>query len=43
MIIVQTKVDLIDQAEMTEEEVNEMAESLGLEVFQVCAKENQNV
>lgn len=43
MIIVQTKIDLIDEAVMTEEESNEVAEKEELKLFKTCAKENEMI
>ena len=43
MVIVQTKIDLIDEAEIQEEEVDQMAKELKLPLFKVCAKDGVNV
>lgn len=43
MIIVQTKIDLIDEAVMTEDESAELAKTEGLQLFKTCAKENEMV
>ncbi|GMH38179.1 hypothetical protein BSKO_06063 [Bryopsis sp. KO-2023] len=43
MAIVQNKVDLIDQAAMSNEEAEDMARKLGLRVYRSCVKESLNV
>ncbi|GIL49987.1 hypothetical protein Vafri_6111 [Volvox africanus] len=43
MCLVQNKVDLIDQAVVTPEEVEAMARQLGLKLYRTCVKENINV
>eukprot|EP00771_Trimastix_marina_P000396 gnl/Trimastix_PCT/1414.p1 GENE.gnl/Trimastix_PCT/1414~~gnl/Trimastix_PCT/1414.p1 ORF type:complete len:239 (-),score=23.68 gnl/Trimastix_PCT/1414:46-762(-) len=41
--LIQTKIDLIDQARMTSEETEEMATRLGVRFYRTCSKENMNV
>ena len=43
MVMVQNKVDLIDQAVVTPEEAEAMAKQLGLKFYRACVKENLNV
>ena len=43
MILVQTKIDLVNQAVITEDEVNLLANELRLPIFRVCAKENVRI
>jgi Ras-related protein Rab-23 len=43
MLLVQNKVDLIDQAVMTPAEVEAVAQRLGLTLYRMCVKENLNV
>lgn len=43
MCLVQNKVDLIDQAVVTPEEVEAMARQLSLKLYRTCVKENINV
>ena len=43
MVVVQTKIDLIDSAAMTEEEVDKMSGELKLPVFKTCAKDGVNI
>lgn len=43
MCLVQNKVDLIDQAVVSGEEVEGMARQLGLKLYRTCVKENINV
>jgi Ras-related protein Rab-23 len=42
-LLVQNKVDLIDQAVMTPQEVEATASKLGLTLYRMCVKENLNV
>jgi Ras-related protein Rab-23 len=42
-LLVQNKVDLIDQAVMTPQEVEAAASKLGLTLYRMCVKENLNV
>jgi Ras-related protein Rab-23 len=43
MLLVQNKVDLIDQAVMSPQEVEATAQRLGLALYRTCVKENLNV
>lgn len=43
MLLVQNKVDLIEQAVMTPQEVEATAQRLGLALYRTCVKENLNV
>mmetsp|Transcript_32117 Transcript_32117/g.44528 ORF Transcript_32117/g.44528 Transcript_32117/m.44528 type:complete len:246 (-) Transcript_32117:238-975(-) len=43
MVLVQNKVDLIDQAVMSAEEAEAMARKVGLKFYRACVKENLNV
>ncbi len=43
MCLVQNKVDLIDRAVVTPEEVEALARQLGLKLYRTCVKENINV
>lgn len=43
MVLVQNKIDLIDQAAMPNDEVEDMARRLGLRLYRTCVKENVNV
>ena len=40
MVLIQTKLDLVDQAEVNENEVEELASSFGVPLFRVCSKDN---
>ncbi|CDW80302.1 small rab-related gtpase [Stylonychia lemnae] len=40
MIMVQTKIDLIDNAVMTEKEVNQLAKKLQMPLMRICSKDN---
>lgn len=42
-VLVQTKVDLIDEAQVSEIEVEALASEFGIPLFRVCSKENTNV
>lgn len=43
MALVQNKVDLLDQAAMTNDDVENLARKLGLKLYRTCVKENVNV
>eukprot|EP00698_Gefionella_okellyi_P003626 TRINITY_DN133_c0_g6_i1.p1 TRINITY_DN133_c0_g6~~TRINITY_DN133_c0_g6_i1.p1 ORF type:complete len:293 (-),score=58.35 TRINITY_DN133_c0_g6_i1:28-849(-) len=43
MVLMQNKVDLIDQAVMTKDEAEATAAALGLRFYRTCVKENMNV
>lgn len=43
MALVQNKVDLIDQAAMTNDDVENLARKLNLKLYRTCVKENVNV
>jgi len=43
MLLVQNKVDLIEKAEMSAQEVEATAQRLGLALYRTCVKENLNV
>jgi Ras-related protein Rab-23 len=43
MVLVQNKVDLMDQAKMNPREVEALAKKLGLKLFRMCVKDNLNV
>lgn len=43
MALVQNKIDLIDEARMTSDEVEAMARKLGLRLYRSCVKDNINV
>lgn len=39
MVLVQTKIDLIDQAAMTTKETEALAKKLSLPLFRICSKD----
>jgi len=43
MVLVQTKIDLIDQAKVTTDEVDKLAKKLNIPLFLTSAKENINI
>eukprot|EP00002_Diphylleia_rotans_P005602 TRINITY_DN1477_c0_g1_i1.p1 TRINITY_DN1477_c0_g1~~TRINITY_DN1477_c0_g1_i1.p1 ORF type:complete len:247 (+),score=62.32 TRINITY_DN1477_c0_g1_i1:580-1320(+) len=43
MILVQNKIDLLDQATVQKEEAEELSNRLGLKFYRICVKENMNV
>lgn len=43
IVLVQNKVDLIEQAKMTSDEVEAIARKLGLKLYRTCVKDNLNV
>ncbi|KAK3246433.1 Ras-related protein Rab-23, partial [Cymbomonas tetramitiformis] len=43
MVLVQNKVDLLEEATMTPEEAEAMARKVGLKFYRSCVKENMNV
>lgn len=43
MVLIQNKIDLIDEAKMTAEEAEKTASDLGLRFYRTCVKENVNV
>lgn len=40
MVLVQTKIDLIENAVMTTKEAEELAKLLSLPLFRICSKDN---
>merc|ERR1712194_742291 len=43
VVLAQTKVDLLDQAQMSTEEVETLSKNLGLKLFRTCTKQNLNI
>jgi len=40
MVLIQTKIDLIDEAEVSEQEADGLATEFGIPLIRVCSKDN---
>ena len=39
-VLIQTKIDLIDEAQVSEQEAEELAKEFGIPLIKVCSKDN---